>query len=650
MRRNGERFENGKEPYATLSRFAFPFRYIDQRMEECYNVYIEKMPEYFYENILTEGGHMKNLKVRTKLILILLIVIFTEAFTCVISLQSMILIKNKAIATTESTIRENYDQTIKQQVGVVISLLNEINGEYENGKYTLQEAKEVAADEVRQMRYGDAGYFWIDQADGTNVVLLGNDTEGTNRMETEDANGYKMVKEIIRVAVEEGGGYVDYVFPKEGETESSPKRSYSEYFAPFDWVVGTGNYTDYIDQEVATRDGELTSFVTTTTTTIFIVCIFLLLLLTVLIVLIATDITKSLKKVSASIDVIAGGNFAQPVPEQLHKRRDDFGKLAQELETMRDSVRGLLAKVKDEAANIDVVVESIDKNVYALNGEIEDVSATTEELAASTEETAASAEQINTMTQQIDGAAKEIAVRAQDGAAESDSIHKRASETKTAAVANRQKMAQMRKEIRGSLEQALEEAKVVEQISVLADSILSITGQTNLLALNASIEAARAGEAGKGFAVVAEEIRVLAEQSKEAVANIQKVTENVNHAVENLAKDSNRMMDFVDHDVVDSFNLFEKMADDYNNDAAAVNDLVADFSAASQELVASINSITESIDGITTASNDSAQGTTSIAQKTVSISSGSAEVMKNAKQAEQSAEELRKNVNNFVIE
>lgn len=148
------------------------------------------------------------------------------------------------------------------------------------------------------------------------------------------------------MAVEEGGGYVDYVFPKEGETESSPKRSYSEYFAPFDWVVGTGNYTDYIDQEVAARDGELASFVTTTTTTIFIACILLLLFLTVLIVLIATDITKSLKKVSASIDVIAGGNFAQPVPEQLHKRRDDFGKLAQELETMRDSVRGLLAEGK----------------------------------------------------------------------------------------------------------------------------------------------------------------------------------------------------------------------------------------------------------------------------------------------------------------
>lgn len=71
---------------------------------------------------------------------------------------------------------------------------------------------------------------------------------------------------------------------------------------------------------------------------------------------------------------------------------------------------------------------------------------------------------------------------------------------------------------------------------MLADSILAITGQTNLLALNASIEAARAGEAGKGFAVVAEEIRVLAEQSKDAVANIQAVTENVDNAVGNLTK------------------------------------------------------------------------------------------------------------------
>ena len=73
--------------------------------------------------------------------------------------------------------------------------------------------KKIAADEIRQMRYGEAGYFWVDQSDGKNIVLLGSSTEGTNRMNTKDADGYQMVKEIIRVAVQDGGGYTDYVFP-----------------------------------------------------------------------------------------------------------------------------------------------------------------------------------------------------------------------------------------------------------------------------------------------------------------------------------------------------------------------------------------------------------------------------------------------------
>ena len=597
-----------------------------------------------------ENKNMKNMKVRTKLNLILVLVILLVALGSVVSIKDLGDVKDKALETMDASSRQSYDDSIKEQVGVVISLLSEINDAYKAGTYTLDEAKKIAADEVRQMRYGETGYFWIDQSDGTNVVLLGSDTEGTNRMETEDANGYKMVKEIIRVAVEDGGGYTDYVFPKEGETKPSPKRSYSEYFEPFDWVVGTGNYTDYIDTAIEKQDKVFSSYAMKKAITLIGACVAMLVVVAVLVFMIAQDITKSLKKVVAEIEVIAGGNFAHRMQDNMMKRKDDFGQLAGTLETMRESICGLLSQVKIEAANIDTVVEAMDSSISNLNGEIEDVSATTEQLAASTEETAASTEQINSMTQQIDGAAKEIAIRAQDGATEAEEIHKRAAQTKEETVENRQKVQTMLGEIRGRLEQALEEAKVVEQIGVLADSILAITGQTNLLALNASIEAARAGEAGKGFAVVAEEIRVLAEQSKDAVANIQAVTENVDNAVANLANDSNRLLDFVDTDIVKSFGDFEKMADDYNMDASKINDLVSDFSATSEELVASISNITEAIEGITSASNDRAAGTTNIAQKTVSIAGESAEVMKGVKTAEASAGELRKNVSNFVIE
>ena len=562
------------------------------------------------------------MKVRTKLNLILVLVILLVALGGTVSVKDMEDVKDKALETMEASSRQSYDDSIKEQVEVVISLLSEINDAYKAGTYTLDEAKKIAADEVRQMRYGEAGYFWIDQSDGTNVVLLGSDTEGTNRMETKDAKGYQMVKEIIRVAVEDGGGYTDFVFPKPGETKPSPKRSYSEYFEPFDWVVGTGNYTDYIDTAIAKQNKVFSNYAMQKAIALIAVCIVMLAVVAVLVFMIAQDITKSLKKVVAEIEVIAGGNFARKMQTNMMKRKDDFGQLAGTLETMRESVCGLLAQVKKEAANIDNVVESMDTNISNLNGEIEDVSATTEQLAASTEETAASAEQINSMTQQIDGAAKEIAVRAQDGATEAEEIHKRATQTKETTVENRKKVQEMLGEIRERLEKAL----------------------------NASIEAARAGEAGKGFAVVAEEIRVLAEQSKDAVANIQAVTENVDNAVGNLTKDSNRLLNFVDTDIVKSFDEFEKMADDYNMDASKINDLVSDFSATSEELVASISNITEAIDGITSASNDSAAGTTNIAQKTVSIANGSAEVMKGAKTAEASAGELRRNVSNFVIE
>jgi len=106
---------------------------------------------------------MKNMKVRTKLNLILVLVILLVALGSVVSVKNMEDVKDKALETMDASSRQSYDDSIKEQVGVVISLLTEINEEYKAGTYTLDEAKQIAAEEVRQMRYGEAGYFWIDQ-------------------------------------------------------------------------------------------------------------------------------------------------------------------------------------------------------------------------------------------------------------------------------------------------------------------------------------------------------------------------------------------------------------------------------------------------------------------------------------------------------
>jgi methyl-accepting chemotaxis protein len=140
---------------------------------------------------------------------------------------------------------------------------------------------------------------------------------------------------------------------------------------------------------------------------------------------------------------------------------------------------------------------------------------------------------------------------------------------------------------RAELGEAIENSKVVEQISILSESIIQITAQTNLLALNASIEAARAGEAGRGFTVVAEEIRKLAEQSKGVVSKIQNITDQVKDSVNHLADSSNKLLEFMSTDVNNDYMSMLEIADKYNLDASFVSSMVSDFDSTSNDLLKS---------------------------------------------------------------
>lgn len=583
------------------------------------------------------------------MIIVILATMAALLLCTIFSAQSMKELQSKALDTMETDEREAYDEQIKQQVDNVISLCQTIYDQYQAGVYTEAEARKLAADEIRQLRYGDSGYFWVDQYDGTNVVLLGNDTEGTNRMETKDANGYQMVKEIIRVGQEADGGYTDYVFPKEGETEPSPKRSYSKAFEPFGWVIGTGNYTDYIDDQVASIEKDFSSYVTGRMTLFIISTLIEGIIVVLLLIMIIISIIRPLKKCISSIGVMEQGDFSQAMGTALLKRRDDFGKLAASLESMRNEMSGLIGEVKSQATEITRMVQEIDDNIQALDEEIENVSATTEELAAGMEETAASSEEINAMSHEIESAAKSIATRSQDGATEADDIRDRAVGIKKTTTENDERTKAIHAEINEGLTKALEDIKVVDQIGVLAESIMEITGQTNLLALNASIEAARAGEAGKGFAVVADEIRVLAEQSKAAVVHIQDVTKNVVESVTNLADGAKKLLEFVGTDVVDSFAGFSGMADSYSNDAGSIDALVTDFSASSEQLLASINGVMDAIGEVSKAATEGATGTNDIAEKTGVVVEKAAEIKEKAEAAHHAADKLQQNVEHFIV-
>ena len=246
--------------------------------------------------------------------------------------------------------------------------------------------------------------------------MLGSATEGTNRMETVDANGYQMVKEIIRVGQEPDGGFADYVFPKEGETEYSPKRSYSKAFEPFGWVVGTGNYTDYIDDYIAGQEEIFEASYNKNLAALVSGVVFLSIIVAVLTVMIGANIIMPLKKSLVYLNEMSTGDFHNKVSEDLLKRKDDFGILANGLEKMRAFTCELLQQVKTKSNSLTQIVDTVYTNIEELNAEIDDVSATTQQLAASMEETAASSEEISAMSQEIGDASRSIAERSTEGA------------------------------------------------------------------------------------------------------------------------------------------------------------------------------------------------------------------------------------------
>lgn len=591
---------------------------------------------------------LNNVKVRTKIIVLATFLLLVAVLITGISIIDQVNTNRDNLDREEQIIRANYDKNIKDQVDNVITLLQGVYDKQQAGEYTEAEAKKLAADLVRNLRYGQDGYFWIDTYEGDNIVLLGNETEGTNRLEFQDVTGFYIVKAFIE-AGKNGGGYSDYWFPKADETEASPKRGYSLAFEPYQWVVGTGNYTDNIDSEINTMKNKANEKLKENIvifSIIFTVSIVAALGITIYI---SRKLSKDFTVVNQYFNTLSTGDFTIKLPDKFIRRKDDFGILAKNLEAMKEAVGKLVHSTKLEADNIIDAVKSINSNVKELNTNIEDVAATTQELAASMEETAASAQAMTETSREIEAASKSIAEKSQDAALKVVEISKRATNTREDVQLTQKQAGAIGVEIEEKLQKALEQSKVVTQIEVLTESIMSITAQTNLLALNAAIEAARAGESGKGFAVVADEIRHLADQSKTAVVKIQDVTGEVTEAVNNLTDSARALLQFFSKDISSSFGRFIEVADAYQEDAAYVDGLITDFSATSEELLASIESIIRAVNEVAHAATEGAVGTGDIAEKVTNITNKSSEVSKEVAMSEDSSSRLKEEISHFTI-
>lgn len=341
-----------------------------------------------------------------------------------------------------------------------------------------------------------------------------------------------------------------------------------------------------------------------------------------------------------------GGDLTQSIRVDT---KDELGELAAAVNTFLGNLRDIMAGVMAETGNVETAVEIVNENIMYLNREMEEVSATTEELSASMEETAASTEEMNATSSEIEAAIESISVKAQEGAKTAGEIKQRADVLKATAITSQKQVDSIYSSANMQLKEAIEQSKAVQQIHALTSAILSITEQTNLLALNAAIEAARAGEAGKGFAVVADEIRKLADQSKHTASEIQNVTRIVVNSVDNLSENAQGILKFIDTQVLKDYAMLVNTGERYSEDAEMVDNLVTDFSATSQQLMASMENMSKAIQEITAAANEGANGTTNIAARAMSIVEKTGEIVAKTDQTKESANRLTELVGKFKV-
>ena len=354
-----------------------------------------------------------------------------------------------------------------------------------SGVMSVDDAQKAAKDALRGQRYGatHTDYIYIFSAKGDGVMhpfkkeWVGNNMIG----KVKDADGVDIIQGVVDAAnnSKDGTGFVLTMFPRPGQTVAVPKLQYVESVKGWDWIVGSGVYTDDVDVEV--RGALFESLA---------VAGVLLLVIGGIGFLVARSVLNQIggdpSEALHAMNDVAQGNLAATV------RTEVPGSLLAGLAQMIASLRNTVAQVRHSTDSIATASGQIAAGNH-------DLSARTEQTASNLQQTAASMEELTGTVNQT-----------------SDSARK-ANELATSATHAAAKGGDVVSQVVSTMDDINASSKRIGDIIGVIDGIAF---QTNILALNAAVEAARAGEHGRGFAVVASEVRSLAQRSAAAAKEI----------------------------------------------------------------------------------------------------------------------------------
>ena len=373
---------------------------------------------------------------------------------------------------------------------------------------------------------------------------------------------------------------------------------------------------------------------------------------TILVVIIMSSMIGKMLAPIQTLKQFATGDFSENTQIDTtvsNEYKDETEQITKATAHVKKQIRGIILSTKGEADHIGNISEETLSRMTSLNENVTGISGAVDEVITQTKSASELAGNINSTSMELSQAINEIAKKAAGTAYQSEAIMQRARTLHSDSEKSSKMAHEIYSRTKNELVQAIKGSKKVEEVKVLAEAILAISAQTNLLALNASIEAARAGEAGKGFAIVADEIRTLADNTKEAVDKIQEMTESIVISVNDLSDRSEEILHFMNEKVVVDYNHMTELAKQYEEDAVFFNEVSSDLGASSEEMSASMEDIHESISSIAEITREIAEYVEKIGDAATNSQNNSTEVLGQIRELALLSESLNKTVAAFRV-
>jgi methyl-accepting chemotaxis protein len=548
--------------------------------------------------------------------------------------------------------------------------------------------EEEAIARVRDMKFGTS-YIWIQKLNKSNLneafivmhpisphlngqdladledlakleeIYYDGEIYSKNDPAVEHIKGSHLFTDMNEVCAESGEGRTLYYWPKplpsgDSTKEGYPKMTFVKLYPKRNWILGAGEYVDFVDEKVAEQQKVAQAQANSLVVLVVVISIVLTLVLAVIVFYLVVKVTKPISTAADMLkDISEGegdltkrltvtttdevgmmGKYFNIFVEKLQGIIGDVANDANALTTSSDGLTqtaGTMAAAAEEmtnqshtaaaateqaSANIKNMaagVEEVNANANTVASATEEISANLNTVGAAVEEMSANMNAISGNVDEMTGSVNTVATAIEEMSSSLGEVSKNSATAAEIAGKAADTAQTTSKSVNDLGQSAQEIGKVIELIT-------GIASQTNLLALNATIEAASAGDAGKGFAVVANEVKELAKQTASA-------TEDIRVQVETMQGNTDQAVGAIEE--------FVQVINE-------INSISSNIAAAVEEQTATTNEISRSI-------GDAARGANEISQNVQEAAKGAAEVSSSVQEAVTGVNDISKSVGELAV-